>query len=197
MGIVTLVSGGLDSTLMAVLAKEAGIEQHPLFINYGQLCAAREWQTCLAVHEKWDLPQPKSMDLSGYGGLVRSGLTDPSLDIAKDAFLPGRNALFVLAGWGFACQQNANAVAIGLLSEEYSLFPDQTLRFLESMQSAMTIATARDISVVAPLSNFTKSQVLDIASKKGILGTYSCHAGTDTPCGVCISCLESSAARKV
>ena len=36
MSIVTLVSGGLDSTLVALLTRDAGIQQHPLFIDYGQ-----------------------------------------------------------------------------------------------------------------------------------------------------------------
>ena len=44
MAIVTLVSGGLDSSLMAVLANENGNKQFPLFINYGQLGFEQEWK---------------------------------------------------------------------------------------------------------------------------------------------------------
>jgi 7-cyano-7-deazaguanine synthase in queuosine biosynthesis len=36
MSIVTLVSGGLDSTLVALLARDEGLEQYPLFVDYGQ-----------------------------------------------------------------------------------------------------------------------------------------------------------------
>ncbi len=46
MSMVTLVSGGLDSTVMAVLAKEEGLTQHPLFIDYGQLGCRRELRAC-------------------------------------------------------------------------------------------------------------------------------------------------------
>ena len=42
MSIVTLVSGGLDSTLVAKLAQEEGLRQHPLFIDYGQRSRDRE-----------------------------------------------------------------------------------------------------------------------------------------------------------
>lgn len=195
MGLVNLVSGGLDSTLVAVMAKEEGIPQHPLFIDYGQICADREWETCLAIHRKWNLPEPVAMNLSGFGHVIRSGLTDRSLDIAKQAFLPGRNALFLLAGYSYAIQKNANAVAIGLLSEEHSLFPDQTIGFVEQMESFMTTATGKHIHIVTPLSKFTKGQVLELARRKGIDGTYSCHAGNETPCGECVSCLEVIRAR--
>lgn len=56
MGIVTLVSGGLDSTLMSLMAKDEGLELFPLFIDYGQLAAEKEWQACKNVHEKYGLP---------------------------------------------------------------------------------------------------------------------------------------------
>ena len=46
MSLVTLTSGGLDSTLMVVLAKEEAVDQYPLFINYGQRSLKREWQAC-------------------------------------------------------------------------------------------------------------------------------------------------------
>lgn len=42
MAIVTLTSGGLDSTLMAVLTSQSNIQQFPLFVNYGQIFYTRE-----------------------------------------------------------------------------------------------------------------------------------------------------------
>jgi len=105
MALVTLVSGGLDSTLMAVLAKAEGSVQYPLFIDYGQLCKNREWSACLALHKHFGLPRPVRMKLSGYGEIVSSGLTDRSKRVNEDAFLPGRNLLFLLAGSAYACQK--------------------------------------------------------------------------------------------
>ena len=49
MSIVTLVSGGLDSTLVAVLAREGGLEQYPLFVDYGQRAKNKELSACRAV----------------------------------------------------------------------------------------------------------------------------------------------------
>ena len=103
MGIVTLVSGGFDSTLMSLMSQDEGIDLFPLFVDYGQLGAAKEWEACKRLHEKHGLPTVIRMDLSGFGKVIPSGITDPRLRINEDAFLPGRNLLFVLAGAAYVC----------------------------------------------------------------------------------------------
>src|SRR3989338_9493726 len=104
MSMVTLVSGGLDSTLMALLAKEEGLTQYPLFIDYGQICKDAEWKACSVAHDRYGLPKPSVMNVNGFGKLIASGLTNASLRINEDAFLPGRNLLFLLAGSAYAYQ---------------------------------------------------------------------------------------------
>jgi len=192
--LVTLVSGGIDSTLMAVLAREVGIPQSPLFIDYGQICKEKEWQTCLGILKRYGLPDPVLMNLGGYGQLISSGLTNPRVRINEDAFLPGRNLLFILAGCAYAYQLRATAVAIGLLTEETHLFPDQTVSFISNAQHLIREAMGYPVRVVAPLMRFTKNDVLELARAKGIAGSYSCHAGVDPPCGICVSCMEIKAA---
>ena len=71
MSIVTLVSGGLDSTLVAKIAQEEGVVQHPLFIDYGQICRDRELMACKQAMVSLNLPEPKVADLSGYGRLIK------------------------------------------------------------------------------------------------------------------------------
>ncbi len=190
MSIVTLTSGGLDSTLMAVLAKEEGLTQFPLFIDYGQLGRDREFSACERNFKLHGLPPPKIAPLSGYGSLLSSGLTDNRKDILKDAFLPCRNLMFLTVGAAYAHQCGANAVVIGLLDEAFSLFPDQTKGFVADAEALISRAIGRSIKVMTPLMSFSKAEVLAVAKAKGISGTYSCHAGTDEPCGVCIACRE-------
>jgi 7-cyano-7-deazaguanine synthase len=190
MGLVNLVSGGLDSTLVGLIAQEEGIKVYPLFIDYGQLAAQKEWETCQRVHQRLALSSPNKMDLSGFGKVICSGLTCSEMDVKEEAFTPGRNLLFLLMGSAYAYQVGASAVAIGLLTEKYSLFPDQRDSFMEKAEMAIEAALGRNIKVVAPLSGFSKADVIKLASEKGITGTYSCHAGTNQPCGQCISCLE-------
>ncbi len=190
MTVVSLVSGGLDSTLLAVLAEECGIEQHPLFVDYGQRSRDMEFAACQRAMREHGLREPRVAQLSGYGTLIRSGLTDPSMDVMEDAFTPGRNLMFLLVGAAYGYTIHANAVAIGLLHESSSLFPDQTPSFILTAEQLLTAALGRALKVLTPLSEFTKADVVRLARQKGIEGTYSCHSGGRVPCGVCIACRE-------
>jgi len=189
MSIVTLVSGGLDSTLVAKLAQEEGLRQYPLFIDYGQRSRDQELAACCRVMAYLCLPEPRVADLSGFGALIRTGLTDTSINVLE-AFTPGRNILFLLMAAAYAYQVNADAVSIGLLHEDDSLFPDQTSEFLHDTELMIRRYIGKDIHVLAPLSAFHKIDVIALAREKGISGTYSCHKGGEEACGVCISCNE-------
>jgi 7-cyano-7-deazaguanine synthase len=184
------MSGGLDSTVMAILAQESGIIQYPLFVHYGQRFVEREMKACQRTVDRLALPKLEIVDVRGYGQLIHSGLTDDRLDVVADAFTPGRNALFLLLGAAYAYTVGVNAVAIGLLNQETLIFPDQSDRFLESIGTSLGLALNRDIEIVAPLRSFYKRDVIELAQKKGVSGTYSCHSGGEVPCGRCISCRE-------
>ena len=187
---VNLVSGGLDSTLIGVLARESGMRVHPLFVDYGQRASEIEWRACKTVHAQLKLPKPARMDVSGFGHLIHSGLTNAGLDAVEDAFTPGRNLLFLLIGSAYAYQLGATTLAIGLLSEEFALFPDQRLDFIAESERTIRIALGRQIRIVTPLIEFSKADVVRLAREKGITGTYSCHVGGTDPCGYCIACRE-------
>lgn len=195
MGIVTLVSGGMDSILMSILASDEGIRLIPLFVDYGQLGADREWSTCQRLHNQLVLPKPHRMDLSGFGVSVPSGITSTELDIDKDAFLPGRNLLLILAAAAFAYSRDCTAIAIGLLASRTCIFPDQTEDFISLAEDMVEKAMGRRITVLAPLRGFIKKDIIDRLAERAVTGTYSCHSGARSPCGVCIACKEITSAR--
>lgn len=190
MSVVTLVSGGLDSSLMAAIARQEGIYQHPVFIDYGQRNRGREWKACQQVHKELKLQRPTKVNFSDWGKQFRTGLTDPSKDIFLDAFTPNRNLLFLLIGSSVAYQKQASAVAIGLLSEQTHIFSDQTTSFLRAAEALLRVSLNYTVEIVAPLMQFSKRDVIALAMKYQLVNTYSCHAGRKKQCGRCISCLE-------
>jgi 7-cyano-7-deazaguanine synthase len=175
---------------MALLAVEEGIEQYPVFIDYGQRARNRELKACRTGLERLGVRAPTVVDLKGFGAVVRSGLTDSLLDVVEQAFTPGRNALFILVAAAYAMQVGADAVALGLLDERRRLFPDQSRAFLSSAELFLAMAFGRDIKILAPLMHMSKADVVALARSKGIDGTYSCHRGGAHPCGDCIACRE-------
>jgi 7-cyano-7-deazaguanine synthase len=196
MSLVTLVSGGLDSTLMSLIAQEEGVVLNPLFIDYGQLGAAREWTACKLLHERHGLPTVTRMDISGFGKVVPCGITNMIMRINEDAFLPGRNLLLLLCGAAYAYSIHADGVAIGLLNPKNSLFPDQTLDFITKAEDMIETTMKKRISVIVPLIEFAKADVLSLAAARGLRDTYSCHAGGDEPCGRCVACIEIEKAKE-
>ena len=190
MKVVTLLSGGLDSTLLACLLQEEGVNQFPIFINYGQINFEKELLSSKENCLKLGIIQPKIFDLSNFGKNIVSGLTSKDLDVNLDAFLPNRNALFLLIASSYAYKMKCSHIAIGLLNDKNSIFPDQTRSFLDIMENTLSVSLGRKISILSPLMGLTKGDVISLSKTKGISNTYSCHSGGDKPCGVCISCLE-------
>lgn len=190
MSIVSLVSGGLDSTTMAILAHEEKIVQFPLFIDYGQLNQERELNACLNIFKRHGLPVPTILRINGYGTLLSSGLTDRNKRVFEDAFLPCRNLMFLTIGAAYAYQCGASAVAIGFLDEASSIFPDQTIDFIINTELLISKSLGHSIRIITPLMSFSKAEIVRIAKSKGINETYSCHTGSEEPCGICVACRE-------
>ena len=124
MTVVVLVSGGIDSLVMSKIIVEQREEIIPIFIDYGQLAREREWAACKIVFKESNLATPTKVDLSGFGKLMPTGITDSTKDIREQAFLPGRNLLFLIVASSYAHYKGAKKVAIGLLTEKFHIFPD-------------------------------------------------------------------------
>jgi 7-cyano-7-deazaguanine synthase len=192
---VVLSSGGVDSSVLMKLLLTKKCTVFPLFVDYGQRAADVEWATCQKICNHLEL-KPKKMNISGFGRLVPSGLTDEKMDIEKEAFLPTRNLLFLTVAAAYGYRKGAHTVAIGLLANP--IFPDQTEIFLKNTEKLLSEAIGEEITVFAPFINMDKTDTIRLARKYDVPlnSTYSCHAGGIKPCGKCISCKEKIAALK-
>jgi|SRR5579859_2050757 len=187
---VCLSSGGLDSTVCLHLLRERGVSALPVYINYGQRNHDREWGALSAACEFNRFPTPVKFDFPSFGTVIRSGLTDATLRVNEDAFTPTRNLLFLVLGGAVACSKGVRNIVLGFLTERTAIFPDQTDSFLKVAQVALTESLGREMEIHCPLRDMTKQDVLQLARDRCISDFYSCHSGTDVPCGKCIACLE-------
>jgi len=191
MDVVVLVSGGIDSIVVCKLIEKQGDSIYPLFIDYGQLAAKKEWEACQQLLSDCSFPKAEKMDVSGFGRVIPSGLTDRTKDI-QSPFLPCRNLLFLTLAASYAHTKGCKAIAIGLLNEKSHLFPDQTEAFIVNANFAINSALDDNFIILTPLIQFSKSDVIKLAEKYSIplQKTYSCHSGEDVYCGKCVSCKE-------
>jgi 7-cyano-7-deazaguanine synthase len=194
--VVVLSSGGVDSSTTMLLLKKEDHDVHPVHVNYGQRAESHEWDSCQRICKHLQVSDPIRINISGLG-VIPSSLLRRDLDIEKDAFLPTRNLMFVVIGAAYAFSIGCEVVALGILANP--IFPDQKPEFFELAETCVTAALGRRMRVITPLIKLDKRETLKLAKKYSLPLeiTYHCHAGTDSPCGKCISCKERIAAEEM
>lgn len=201
---VVLLSGGLDSTTVAALARSQGYTLLALSFDYGQrhrreLEAAR----AVAAHlrcERW-LVVP--LVLSQWGGSALTADIDVpkgrSMDEMQSAipvtYVPARNTLFIAYGLAYAEASDADAIFIGVSAVDYSGYPDCRPEYVAKYQELMDLATKKTVEggrivLEAPLSGLSKSEIICLGLKLNAPYhlTWSCYEGGEQACGECDSC---------
>ncbi|HMI20027.1 MAG TPA: 7-cyano-7-deazaguanine synthase QueC [Sphingomonas sp.] len=202
-GAVVLVSGGLDSMVVAALAVEAGRKLVALTIDYNQrhrieLDAAARIARHLGAVRHIVLP----LDLTKFGG---SSLTDNTISIPKEGvqpgipstYVPARNTIFLSLALGLAEATGAREIHIGVNALDYSGYPDCRPEFVAAFESLANLATKAGVEgdrfkVRTPLLHMTKADIAAEAARLGIDAgmSWSCYDPQpgELHCGRCDSC---------
>jgi 7-cyano-7-deazaguanine synthase len=190
-----LCSGGLDSTTLAFWLQERSVPLMPLFLDYGQHCVDKEWETLKRVLPAQGVLEPERIDVSGVFRGSRSRLiVEPDLwsenVAAEELYIPYRTLLFLSIG--AACAQTRGIVDVysGFINSNHAKEVDCSTAFLNSLD-----ALAEDVGPVRfhmPFRGWSKSQVVAEAVRLGVpIGsTYSCQLFSDTPCGAYPNCID-------
>jgi 7-cyano-7-deazaguanine synthase len=200
---VVLLSGGMDSMVVAGLAREAGFRLLALTIDYNQrhrieLEAAARIAAQLGVERHIILP----LDLTGFGG---SALT-ADIDVPKGGveegvipvtYVPARNTIFLSLCLGWAEAAGARDLFIGVNALDYSGYPDCRPEFIQAFEAMANLATRAGVegvgfSVHTPLIAMTKADIAREAARLGLDAgmSWSCYdpAPGARHCGLCDSC---------
>ena len=200
---LVLLSGGLDSMVVAGLAREAGYRIYALTIDYNQrhrieLEAAARVASALGAERHVVLP----VDLSAFGG---SSLTDSAIALPKDGvdgsipttYVPARNMIFLSLALGWAEASGARDLFIGVNALDYSGYPDCRPEFIAAFEAAATAATKAGVEgqpfrIHTPLIAMSKADIAAEAARLGLDASisWSCYDPTPQgrPCGSCDSC---------
>lgn len=200
---IILLSGGLDSMVVAGLAKEQGYAVHALTVDYNQrhrveLAAASRIAKHLGVAEHINLP----LDLSQFGGSALTADIDvPKDGVEKDAipvtYVPARNTIFLSLCLGLAEARGARDIFIGVNALDYSGYPDCRPDFIRSFETTANLATkagveGRGFTIHTPLIDMTKADIAVQAARLKLDSgmSWSCYdpASDGRACGQCDSC---------
>lgn len=200
---VVLLSGGLDSMVVAGLAREQGYKIHALTIDYNQrhrieLAAAAKIAGHLDVAEHITLP----LDLTKFGGSALTADIDvPKQGVEEGAipitYVPARNTIFLSLCLGLAESRGARNLFIGVNALDYSGYPDCRPNFIKSFEATANLATKAGVEgdsfqIHTPLLDMTKADIAREANRLGLEScmSWSCYDPTEDglACGKCDSC---------
>ena len=204
MRVVAVVSGGLDSAVLAHLLRDGGWDLRLLSFDYGQrhvkeLDCARVLAAGLGARHD-------VVDLRSVGRLLSgSALTDSTVDVPdghytdesmRSTVVANRNAVFAQVAVGVAVAEGASAVALGIHAGDHAVYPDCRPEFVDAAEHLARVANegfaVDGFAVLAPFLHWTKTDIVRHGAELGVpfADTWSCYRGGDVHCGTCGTCTE-------
>ena len=206
---IVLLSGGLDSTTVLAIAKNAGFETYALSFAYGQRHKI-ELESANKIAKELGAKEHKiaKIDLRIFG---HSALTD-EIEVPKDqkisahnvipiTYVPARNTIFLSYALAYAETVGAFDIFIGVNAVDYSGYPDCRPEFIATFEKLANLATAvgvenqRRFKIQAPLMMMSKKEIIEKGISLGVdySKTHSCYDpiiknGDNYACGHCDSC---------
>lgn len=211
---VLIVSGGMDSCVLAHYYAAAGFHLHLLSFDYGQkhvkeLTYARRYIADLRqrypqleiTHEVIALPisqllvDSESALINPERKMPHGHYTDDSM---KATVVPYRNPNMLLQAATLAWNKQARVVAYAAHHGDYAQYPDCREVFVDAFNAMLATAMdGRDIKVAAPFMYFSKAQIASLGASLNVPFelTWSCYEGgsdglEDKHCGQCGTCTE-------
>ena len=198
---VCLLSGGMDSSTLAYLAKSEGYDICALHLNYGQRTQDKELACAKKIASLLDAMEFIEVDVGYFSRFGASSLTDKRITVEEfdparahmpNTYVPFRNANLLSIASSFAEARGAEAIYIGVQSLDYSGYPDCRPQFIEAFQKVIDLGTqdGTRIELKTPFIHFTKTDILREGIRLNVPyeETWSCYRNEDAACGTCGSC---------
>jgi 7-cyano-7-deazaguanine synthase len=172
---IILLSGGIDSTLCAAIAKDWGFDLYALSFDYGQR-HLKELQAAAEIARLYSAVEHKIITLSALAVITN-----------ERPYVPARNTIFLAHALGYAETVGSTDLFVGINADDVH-FPDCSPKFFHAFNSLAAVATKAKISLNAPLLNLTKAQIIQKGIELGVPfeKTLTCYGGDH--CGACPAC---------
>lgn len=196
-------SGGMDSTTLAALYKDAGYTLGLLSFNYGQRHGSRELEAARDVAAYLNASH-HVLDMSFLGDLLTgSALTDPEVEVPDGHYaeetmratvVPNRNAIMANIAIGVASSAKADVVALGVHAGDHAVYPDCRPEFIRALRQSMAHALQgfHTPRLETPFIRLSKTEIAAEAYRVNapLQLSWSCYKGGERHCGTCGTCVE-------
>ncbi len=131
----------------------------------------------------------KSSLLEGADAIPEGHYQDSNM---KSTVVPFRNGIMLAVACGLAESRGLKQLMLANHSGDHAIYPDCRPGFIDAMSQATRQGTYDGITILAPYTNLTKSQIAlrGAAAGADFTLTYSCYKGTPRHCGRCATCVE-------
>lgn len=192
---IITISGGIDSTTCAAIAKARGYELYFLTVNYGQKNIEREISNTNFFANYYAAKEHKIIDMKWLGNLGISMITDSNIKASEEddlIYVPFRNACILTAAIAWAeTDNNIEKIFIGSEAGPW-ICPDNSPEFIKMMNELISIAVKNNpnVSIEAPLNYKDKQNIIKTAFEYGVPleHTWTCVSNGKKPCGICQPC---------
>lgn len=195
---VIVVSGGMDSiTLLHEYKDEIALA---VTFDYGSTQNHREQQYARLHCERLGIKHIiipldfmkkffKSALLESAEAIPEGNYDDENM---KSTVVPFRNGIMLAIACGIAESNDLKRVMIANHAGDHTIYPDCRPAFVNAMSSAMTAGTYEGITVFAPYTGISKTDIARHGKAMGLnyAETYSCYKGGEIHCGKCGTCRE-------
>ncbi|AJC94030.1 7-cyano-7-deazaguanine synthase QueC [Campylobacter volucris] len=197
-----IISGGMDSTLCAYLAKKEKYDIIALHFDYNQRTMRKERECFEKICKELDVKNKYILDVSFIADIGNNSLTDFNLTIPKNelhknelpnTYVPFRNGIFLSIAGAIAEKENCESIFIGVVQEDSSGYPDCSQNFIQDANKFINSGTSKNFKtqIKTPLIKLSKAQIVALAIQENVAlkYTWSCYEKEDKACGKCDSCL--------
>lgn len=201
---VIVLSGGMDSvTLLHDYRPRIALA---VTFDYGSNHNAREIECARRQCEALGI-EHLVIPLSFMGKYFESSLLSGAdsipeghyaADNMKSTVVPFRNGIMLAVAAGLAESRKLKHVLLANHGGDHTIYPDCRPEFAKAMSDAIAAGTFDGITLLAPYTNITKSDIAAIGKKIGVdySNTYSCYKGGEHHCGRCGTCVERKEAMR-
>lgn len=201
---IAIVSGGMDSVVMAHMLASEGHDLTIMSFDYGQR-HKKELEFAKRCAANLNVPHIV-VDMAHLTGLISSSsLTNANIEVPdghyaeqtmKQTVVPNRNSIMLNIAAGFAISTGARHIATAVHGGDHYIYPDCRPAFIKALDAMLSVANEGFIdpsfTIIAPFLYADKTFIASEGARLGVdmTETWSCYKGGDIHCGSCGTCFE-------